>query len=146
MTQIESNILIVAITLTFGILLASAGVTTSLAGAASGNMSKAGQATSGNMSKAGQANGSTKGSNQTSQSKPAKPAATANQLEQMGNNSAFLQGSASVGKKPNLAVGLSKEQNTTAGPSKANMTAQKKSGSAGSSSNATSTNPSGNMS
>src|SRR5215467_6756186 len=64
----------------------------------------------------------------------------------MGNNSAFLQGSASVGKKPNLAVGLSKEQNTTAGPSKANMTAQKQSGSAGRSSNAPSNHPSGNMS
>ena len=61
-------------------------------------------------------------SNQSSPSQPAKPAATANQLEQMGNNTAFLQGGATVGKKPNLSQGLSKEQNTTAGPSKANMT------------------------
>ena len=60
---------------------------------------------------------------------------SANQLEQMGNNTAFLQGGAAVGKKPNLSQGLSTEQNTTAGPSNTNMTAQKQPGSASSTSN-----------
>jgi hypothetical protein len=80
------------------------------------------------------------GSNQSSPSQPAKPVGTANQLEQMGNNTAFLQGSATVGKKPNLSQDLSKEQNTTVGPSKANMTAQKQPGSASSTNNGTSAN------
>jgi hypothetical protein len=68
---------------------------------------------------------STNGSNQSSQSQGAKPAATANQLEQMGNNTAFLAGGATISKKPNVAQGLSMEQNSTAGPTGANMTAQK---------------------
>ncbi len=81
----------------------------------------------------------TNGSNQSSPSQPAKPAATSNQLEQMGNNTAFLAGGATIAKKPNVAQGLSMEQNSTAGPSGANMTAQMQPESA-SKSNASTTN------
>ena len=54
MAKNESNMIVLAIVVSLGILVASAGSTSSLLGA-SGNMSKAGQAASGNMSKAGQA-------------------------------------------------------------------------------------------
>jgi hypothetical protein len=69
-----------------------------------------------------------------------KHAGTANQLEQMGNNTPQLQGNTVVGKKPNLTMSLSKEQNPTGESSKANITAQKQPGSAGSSNNANSAN------
>ena len=92
----------VGLTLSLGLILASA------SSAQPRVMAQSNTTSSSNNAKT-----SPNGSNQSSPSQPAKPAGTANQLEQMGNNTALLQGGAAVGKKPNLSQGLSKEQNTS---------------------------------